>query len=159
MSLQQKHSKITLSQQGFALITAILACVILFALAMLVIYLSTSDLRVSGRTVGEKKAMSAAEAAIGHLLDNFDVGNPAASATAGWQKVDASNDPASEFSIGTPADPTTGPEGVTLPGYEWPWGQKVFVVTVAGRNTTYNTEIQIDTGFGYGPVDLSPWYR
>ena len=49
------------SEKGFALVTAILACVILFALAMLILQLSTGDLRVSAKSVGDKKAMAAAE--------------------------------------------------------------------------------------------------
>ena len=60
--MRYNSKKILSSEKGFILLTAILACVILLALAILIINLSTSDLRVSSKTVGEKKAMSAAEA-------------------------------------------------------------------------------------------------
>ena len=56
------------SQKGFILLTALLACVVLFALTFLIIDLSTSDLKISSQTVGQKKAMIAAEAGIHNRL-------------------------------------------------------------------------------------------
>jgi Tfp pilus assembly protein PilX len=160
MSAQDKTSIKTVisSQQGFALITAILACVILFALAMLVITLSTGDLRVSGRTVGEKKALNAAEVGMQTLIQNFDPANLAASAITDGQ-VEHGADPGSTFTIGTPGDPGTGPVGVRLPGFSPPWGQRVYTVSIVGENTTYNTRVELSTGIGYGPVDLSTMHK
>jgi Tfp pilus assembly protein PilX len=54
--MQSPNRKRPSSEQGFALVTALMACAILFALAMLVLNLSTSDLKVSARNVGDKKA-------------------------------------------------------------------------------------------------------
>jgi len=150
------------SEKGFALITAIMACVILFALAMLILNLSTGDLRVSARSVGDKKAMSAAETGIHRMVLNFNPENLAASAVANIQ-VDPANDPATVYTIGTPAVPTFGPIFLPMSGYSigggQSWGQRRYVVNVAGRNTSYNTQANINTGVGFGPIEISTMSR
>jgi len=139
-----------------------MACVILFALAMLVINLSTSDLRVSSKNVGEKKALTAAETGIHRMIQNFDPQNLASTAATSVQ-VDASNDPASVYTIGTPATPANGPVFLPMIGYAigggQTWGQRCFVVDVEGRNTAYVTQVTIRTGVGYGPVEISTIYK
>lgn len=157
------NSKVILSsEKGFILLTAILACVILLALAILIINLSTSDLRVSSKTVGEKKAMSAAEAGIHLMIQNFDPQNLAASAVTNIQ-VDATNDPASVYTINTPATPTEGPVFLTMSGYSiaggQSWGRRLYNVDVTGRNTAYNTRVDVGLGVGYGPVESTTALR
>jgi Tfp pilus assembly protein PilX len=137
------------SQKGFALVTAIIACVILFALAMLIINLSTGDLRVSVRSVGEKKAMSAAETGIHQLMRNFNDQNPAASAAANVP-VDAANDPTTVYSVATPV--ALNPFFATMPGYGPEWAMARFATTITGGNTNYNATVTVNVGFGYGPV-------
>jgi hypothetical protein len=150
------------SEKGFALITAIMACVILFALAMLIINLSTGDLRVSARSVGDKKAMSAAETGIHRAMQSFNPQNLAATVVAGVQ-VDPANDPASVYTIGAPAAPATGPLFLPLEGYSigggQTWGQRRYEMNVEGRNTAYGTRMNIRTGVGYGPVEVSTMFR
>jgi Tfp pilus assembly protein PilX len=160
--LSAHRVKIISSQKGFALVTAILACVILFALAMLVIYLSTSDLRTSGRSVGEKKALNAAETGIHRMIQNFDPQNLAASSSTNVQ-VDSTNDPASVYSIGIPANPASGRLFLPMIGYSigggQSWGQRQYTVAVEGRNTSYGTHVDITTGIGYGPVEITTMSR
>jgi len=155
-------NKILSSEKGFILILAIMACVILFALAMLVINLSTGDLRVSSKNVGEKKALTAAETGIHRMIQNFDPQNLASTAATSVQ-VDASNDPASVYTIGAPATPANGPVFLPMIGYAigggQTWGQRCFVVDVEGRNTAYVTQVTIRTGVGYGPVEISTIYK
>ena len=67
IALQLKNS-----EKGFALIAAIMACLILLALGMLVISLSTQDLRVSTKIVGDKRSSAAAEDGIHSLPQTFD---------------------------------------------------------------------------------------
>jgi Tfp pilus assembly protein PilX len=64
------------SEKGYALVSAIIACVILLGLAMLVIQVSTQDLRISAQTVGEKKAMAATDSGIHRLVRNFNPNTP-----------------------------------------------------------------------------------
>jgi Tfp pilus assembly protein PilX len=160
--LSANREKIMPSQKGFALVTAILACAILFALAMLVIYLSTSDLRTSGRSVGEKKALNAAETGIHRMIQNFDPQDLAASSSTNVQ-VDAANDPASVYTIGTPGNPASGKLFLPMTGYSigggQSWGQRHYAVIVEGRNTSYGTHAEIETGLGYGPIEITTMSR
>ncbi len=158
-----RYSKrILSSQKGFILVTAIMACVILLALAMLVINLSTGDLRVSSQNVGHKKAMTAAETGIHRMIQNFNPQSLASSAATNVQ-VDSANDPYSVYTIYTPATPSSGPVFLPMTGYSigggQTWGQRRFVVNVDGRNTAYNTKMTIQTGVGYGPVEISTMYQ
>ncbi len=150
------------SERGFALITAIMACVILFALAILILNLATGDLRVSSRNVGDKKAMSAAETGIHRAMQNFNPQNLVATVVTSVQ-VDPANDPASVYTIGAPAAPATGPLFLPMEGYSigggQSWGQRRYEVNVEGRNTAYGTQVDIRTGVGYGPVEVSTMFR
>lgn len=171
-----RYSKRLLSsQKGFILLTALLACVVLFALTFLIINLSTSDLKVSSQIVGQKKAMLAAEAGIHGMMVDFDPQDLTASVTSDlssntikiggtWhQKVDPANDPNSVYTVSTPTTPTTGPVFLPLTGYSigggQQWGQRAYNVRVTGRNTTYNTTVMIEAGIGYGPVEISTMMR
>ena len=159
-----RYSKrILSSEKGFVLVVAIMACTTLFALTMLIINLSTSDLRASSKLVGEKKALSAAEAGLHRLIQNFDPQNLSASATTNFVVVDSTNDPNSVYKIFTPQIPTTGPIFIPMTGYSigggQTWGQKRFTVEVEGRNTAYDTKVEIQTAVGYGPVEISTMYQ
>jgi hypothetical protein len=140
-----------------------MACVILFALTMLIINLSTSDLRVSSKSVGQKKALSAAETGIHRMIQNFNPLNPDSSEKTDYQQVDSTNDPASVYTISKPTTPTSGPLFLPMTGYSigggQTWGQRRYVVNVDGRNTAYDTKVTIQTGVGYGPVEISTMYQ
>ncbi|MEQ8180910.1 MAG: pilus assembly PilX N-terminal domain-containing protein [Smithellaceae bacterium] len=163
-----RYSKrILSSQKGFVLVVAVLACAILFALTMLVINLSTSDLRISSKLVGEKKALTSAEAGLHRVIQNFS-GDPNAALADGtpydtWITVDSTNDAASGYKIYRPQVPTTGPIFIPMTGYSigggQTWGQKRFTVEVEGRNTAYDTKVEIQTAVGYGPVEISTMYQ
>jgi hypothetical protein len=96
------------------------------------------------------------------MIQNFDPQNLASTAATSVQ-VDASNDPASVYTIGTPATPANGPVFLPMIGYAigggQTWGQRCFVVDVEGRNTAYVTQVTIRTGVGYGPVEISTIYK
>ena len=59
-------------ERGFALIAALLANLILLAVGIVALNLSTGDIRISMRVVGDKKAVNAAEAGLHWLTVNFD---------------------------------------------------------------------------------------
>jgi hypothetical protein len=150
-------------KNGFALIAALMAIWILTAVGILVFTISTQDIRISGRVVGEKKAFSAAQAGIHQLCINFDPANLPGSAVTTPTSVDTTNDPASRYTIGTPARPTSGPSSVPLPGYAigggQQWGQERFDGQVTGTNTRYNSLVRVAVGVGYGPVEITTLYR
>lgn len=151
------------SQKGFALVAALMACMILMALAVLVIYVSTQDLRTSSRTVGEKKAFSAAESGIQRLMSEFDPFDPLTEAERTNQQVDPATDPHSRYTIGTIAAPSSGASFLPLRGYAimggQVWGQRVYITSVTGLNETYGTTEQISLSFSFGPVEQTTQYR
>ena len=157
-------------EEGFALIAALLVFWVLTALGMLVFSVTTQDVRVSSRTVGERKAFAAAESGAHWLTQNF---NPDPTILGTWTppssvKVDptSSGDPNTRYSIAAPAAgwvPTTGPLAVPVVGYAIgggeTWGQQRFLAQITGTNSGYNSTVQINAGLGYGPVDISTTYR
>lgn len=158
--MRSAHSKSTSSEQGFALVTALMACTILFALAILIVQLTTGDLQTSSRNVGDKKASIAAEAGVHAVLTGFD---PAGPPTATNVAVDAVNAPGSVYSFTAAVPPATGPPFSPMKGYSigggQQWGQRRYVGSVTGRNTTYNSSVTIDLGLGYGPIEISTMSR
>jgi Tfp pilus assembly protein PilX len=151
------------SPGGFALVAALLAIFFLTALGLAVFTVSTRDVRISSRVVGEKKAFSAAEAGVHQLSQNFDPENLSASIKSLIQ-VDPNNDPDTRYTIAeAPSRPTSGPATVPLPGYAIGggqiWGQERYMAQVTGVNTRYQSNTQIDVGLGFGPVEITTVYR
>jgi hypothetical protein len=106
-------------EKGFALVAALMANLILLAVGFIAINLSTQDIRISMRAVGDKKAVNAAETAV-HMLAMDFISDSQASIDLLKQKV------YSDFSadVGTKAkvvDIVKNPRNVTapaLPGYQ-----------------------------------------
>lgn len=151
------------SEQGFALVTALMACVILFALAMLILQLSTGDLQVSARNLGDKKASIAAEAGLQQVLTSYNPESPPSATNA---PVDATNDPTSVYSFAAPTPPPSDsgrPASTPLTGYSigggQSWGQTRLETTITGQNTRYGASVQVSVGIGYGPVEISTMSR
>ena len=149
-------------KEGFALIAAMMGILILTAVGLLAFTISTQDIRISGRLVGEKKAVSAAETGANFLCQNFDPSNLTASAVSNVA-VDLTNDPATQFTIGTPTRPTNGAPIVPMTGYSQSggqqWGQARYNAPITGGNTRYMSNVQVNLGVGYGPVEMTTTYR
>lgn len=152
----------SVSEQGFALIAAILALMILLAVGVLAFTVTNQDIRISSRVVGEKRAFLSAEAGIHELVVGFNPDNPSNSVTSSWQSVGESKSEFKITSVKTP-EPGRGPAAIPLPGYNMKAGDNYGLVrnvaSVTGRNTNYNSEVQIEVGMGYGPVDISSQYK
>ncbi|MBN2439250.1 MAG: hypothetical protein JXL20_11705 [Deltaproteobacteria bacterium] len=162
MSSTEKKGIIRLkSRKGFALVTAILAIMILMALGYLAVSVTTGDLKITSRIVGEKKALSAAETGVHRLMQNFDPASMAGSELTA--QVDASTDPDSRYTISNIALPTFGPAMRPLVGYAigggQQWGQRCYTAQVEGENTRYDSSVQIALGMGYGPIEISTMSR
>jgi hypothetical protein len=147
------------SEEGFALIAAIMACLILLALGMLVISLSTQDIRVSTKIVGEKRALAAADTGISALSQVFDPQNPIL-----VPQTTNRADGVSSYTFNYPATrPTVGPITIPLAGFSigggQRWGQSRYNLDVVGRNTEYSTQVTVGVGMGYGPVEMSTMSR
>lgn len=154
--------RIVSSEKGFILLTAIMACVILLALTVLMINISTRDLQMSSTNVGAKKAMLAAEAGIHDLMRSWNIQNKGVM-TITDVPVDATNDPGSFYNAYDNRLPTAAiPAGIEMPGYGiagQTWGRMVVYIEVEGRSTSYKTTATIATGIGYGPCDITTMMR
>jgi Tfp pilus assembly protein PilX len=138
-------------RNGFSLVAVILSILILMALGFLAMSVTTTDLKIADRIIGEKKAITAAEAGIHVLTSTFSPSN----ITAITGSVDATNDPASSYTINV-ATRATGvgiPAYMPMKGYSiaggQEWGQKIYETSVTGQNSSYGSSVQIDIGFGY----------
>ncbi len=149
----------TKRQGGFSLVVALLAILILMGLGFLAISVTTSDLQITTRIVGEKKALIAAEAGINMLSHSF---TPDTLSAVSEQVVDSS-DPSSIYSISNATRPTSGPDTLPYRGYAigggQQWGQMLFNVRVTGENTYYGSQVQLDVGMGYGPIEITTMFR
>ena len=88
----------TRSEEGFALIASLLTVFILTAMGLLVFTVTTQDVRMSSRTIGEKKAFSAAETGLHQMMQVFDPDNLQALQVS-HVPIDSNNDPQTVYSI------------------------------------------------------------
>ena len=139
---------------GFALVAALLAIWILAAVGILVFTVSTQDLRISTRLVGEKKAFAALETGINALTRNFDYGNPTASMRPDELADTGGSDPGSRYLIKEPwiPGPNDGPAFIYYTGFSEDWGRARFLTDVTGSNTRYASRMEVHVGIGYGPI-------
>jgi hypothetical protein len=147
-------------ESGFALIAALMTIWILTAVGVLVFTVTTQDVRISSRMVGEKKAFLATEAGVHRLTVGFDplnISDPGRYNVDVW--VDTEWDPDTLYRIGPPAIPTRGPASISMPGYSQSWGSNRFVSTVTGMNNRYQSSVQVEAGVGFGPVEVTTAYR
>jgi Tfp pilus assembly protein PilX len=133
--------------RGFALVAALLANLILLAVGIVALNLSTGDIRISMKTVGDKKAINATYAT---LINTNNL-------------VDDTGDPNTRYVINSIAEPTTGPAQIPLPGFSiggsQTWGQARYDARITGANTAYNSTVSIDVGLGHGPVEMGTMSR
>lgn len=159
----------TRHERGFALIAALLANLILLAVGIVAINLSTQDIRISMKALGDKKALNAAEAGIHNLTLIFDptrlTNNPAQSISTYYTVYTGTgSDAGTKYKV-TGVRPSTGlgSAPVLLPGYSAggavAWGQQRFDADVQGDNTTYGASVTVQVGLGFGPVPVSVNYN
>ena len=169
-----------MADRGFALIAALLAMWVLTALGMLVFSVTTQDVRASSRMVGERKAFAAAESGMKWLVQNAtpetlaDANNNPQKKTAGGVTV-SDSDQSTLYTIAPhPANardgsgnlswvPKKGPAAVPMAGYAMgggeTWARLRYLARVNGINAAHNTDVELDVGVGYGPVDITTTYR
>lgn len=154
--------KIIKNNKGFTLVAALMTLVLLMAVSTIVFVVTTKDLRIVTRSIGEKKAFSATEAGIHDFMNCNSTLNGISGTACNKtdQPIAGGIDPHSKYSIGESSIADL-PASVPIAGYEIggssgkSWGDKVTAKTVTGKNTAYGSEVQVDIGVGYGPVEIS----
>ncbi len=144
-------------ESGFVLIAAIMGIMILLAVGFLALTISSSDMRIASRLIGERKAFSAAESGVQNFFASFSPGD---SGTA-WTYFDSVNDPGVQFKISEPDRDEDVPE-LQAYGFDVEMSYSVYKATVTGRTTTnpgrgihydpYKAQAEIDVGSKYGPI-------
>ncbi len=169
--MNRKNKMKHLNENGFALLAAIIACLILLAVGVLAINLSTADLRAGAVVVGDKKAFAAAESGVHRLVQDF-VPEPAtwneahnytedcspAKPDYKWQTIASGIDDKTQFAICSPemSDlPPLVPEGYNL-GVGESYGIIRYDTTVVGKSESYKSMNKVEIGIGFGPVPMSP---
>ncbi|MDI9570799.1 MAG: hypothetical protein QM278_08765 [Pseudomonadota bacterium] len=156
------------NQAGFALVAAIIASLILLAIGMLVINLSTKDLVSSSVSVGNNKALAAVESGAHRLTQDFDpdpdtwtAGNnystncSAAAPAYIWRTIAGGVDGNTQFAVCAPTRSNLAP--VPIPGYalgSGGWGMVRYDTRIVGKNDSYGSQVSVDLGIGYGPVPI-----
>jgi len=157
--------KMTLrNEKGFALVAAIIACIMLLAVGMLVINLSTGDLRSSVITVGNKKALAAVESGIHSLVmkndslpivkhdilstqatwiaaNGYTMNCAAALPTYAWNSITSGYDANTQYAICAPvvATDTLGNDlpPIMATSFGPDFALAPFATSITGRNTNY----------------------
>lgn len=136
------------SQDGFVLIAAVMAVMILIAVGFFALTVSTQDMRVSTRLVGERKAFSAAESGLNEVCRTL---NPNSATAIVAQKVDPTNDPKTEFDATAPIRDENIAE-MWFPGFEPGNKSAVFRTEITGRDTSYGSEARLSVGIASTPA-------
>ena len=148
------------NEKGFVLLAAIVACLIILAIGMIVINMSTGNLIASSITVGDKKALAAAESGIHSELRDFDhdhntwvvavnkytsIAACASNDTANynWRTITGGTDANTKFVV---CAPVKGPN-VTLP-HDSTASLCTYSETVIGENTNYKSLARVTIGIG-----------
>lgn len=164
--MMEKH--IINNEKGFVLLVAIIACLILLALGILVINMSTGDLLTTRDVVGNKKAMAAAESGISKIIRDVEPDNwktdpgytDCDSSGYTWNKIQGGTDDNTEFAVCIPQASSLPPlhaSGYSLGGggsSVISYGHMRYDTRVLGRNTSYNSQSELEIGLGFGPVPL-----
>jgi len=137
------------SEGGFVLIAALMAVMILMAVGFFIVTTTSQDIRMSSRLVGERKALSAAEAGVHLVCISLNPGAPVV--ISGY--VDSIGDQSTSYTTtNAPVQSTTTPT-IPLAGFDMSkaYVGSVYATTVTGSDTSYNSKVSIDIGIVYSP--------
>ncbi len=140
---------------------------ILMALGFLALSVTTGDLKITSRVVGEKKALSAAETGIHQMIQEINIlpevnMETLAAVQETNKQVNAAADPNSRYTFGS-IRPAPGLTVLCRAGFACSgpqaWTDKCFMGGVTGVNTNYNSSVTIDVGMGYFSPGSDTIYR
>jgi hypothetical protein len=143
------------NESGFALVAALLANLILLAVGIIAINISSQDIRVSVRTMADKKAVTAAETGVHRLAMDF-INEANIPTLTGKVYSDFSSDSGTKATVISIVKNPNNVAAPSLPGYQIGgnvvWSQEVYQVEIKGENTRFNSNVNVIAGFGHGPA-------
>jgi hypothetical protein len=134
-----------------------MATLILIAVGLFAMTITTQDVRIAGRIIGERRALSAAESGAHAVLMQLNPVAPVALPVAGICPAQIQIDPASDPGITYcyPAQPARNPTmpTITMPGFDLSraYVGAVFDTTITGQDNNYGTTARIAMGSAYAP--------
>jgi Tfp pilus assembly protein PilX len=154
-SVHKVFKNIRKSEGGFVFIAAIMAVMILMAVGFFALTVTSQDVLISSRLVGERKAFSAAEACVHYICAQSNLNN--LPSYGGY--YDTAN-PSVYFSTSTPSLNKTI-SNLAIPGYDlakgWTSGQG-FNTVCTGRDASYNSRADVAIGTTGQPVKYDLQY-
>jgi len=144
------------SEDGFVLIAAIMAVMIILAVSFFILTTSTQDIRISSRMVAERKALSAAEAcgqALYASTSSFD-----ALIHTSYSNVQI--DPADPSVTWSASTSTIFGAAIAI-GYDLPSGFSGFAIyesTCTGKDSSRGSSVSLVTGMIPPPAQVSTVY-
>ena len=175
MATRKKFALI--NEKGFALLAALIACLILMAIGLLVMNMSTGDLLTSAESVGQKKSLAAVESGITKIMIDFGPNYWTAAnnyitdtncratnyvfLSSSFQTIPLGTDTKTKFAICLPKQSQNlaplPASGFSLGGggsSTVSYGYMRYDTTIAGKNESYNSQSKVDVGVGFGPVPI-----
>ena len=136
------------SEKGFVLIVALMAALIMAAVGFFALTVTSQDVKVVRRVIGERRALSAAESGVHLVLQQL---NPMSPLNYSGQ-IDAVNDPGLRFTTSVPQRNANMPT-MSMPGFDMAKAYigAVFDTVVTGQDDTYGTTARIAVGSAYAP--------
>ena len=148
-------------EQGFVLIAALFAMLILLAVGVLGLTMTTQDIRTSGQYLTERRSFSAADTGITALCLSFD---PNVLVPVSNVQVDSANDPSATYSYTKPTRNSSTPSipairsDITVGGGT-NWIYELYDGSVTGKSGSFGSGLNVDVSLKYGPVSNDPGYK
>jgi len=148
------------SDQGFVLIFAIMAILILTAIGFFALTMISGDLMISSRLTGERKALSAAEAGVHAIyassLSPTDLVNTYSSSTpSSCFQVDSTNDPSICYTVQN-AKNTYVQAPVGGGGQGTNYKAFIYNTDITGKDSNYGSSATISIGISPPPAMVAP---
>jgi Tfp pilus assembly protein PilX len=143
------------SEQGFVLIVALMAILILTAIGFFALTMVSGDLMISYRLTGERKALSAAESgALAVFADASHDCIALLSYPATTAQVDPTNDPSTSYTVVS----TTNTFFQTSVGAGQCTGCEAFIykTDITGTDSNYGSSVKISIGMAPPPTYGGP---
>lgn len=136
------------SEKGFVLVVALLATMILVAVGVFALTITSQDVRIVRHVIGERRALSAAESGVHLVLMQL---NPMAPVIYNGQ-IDPVNDPGLRYTTNVPVRNNNMPS-ISMPGFDLSraYVGSVFDTVITGQDDTYGTTARIALGSAYAP--------
>jgi hypothetical protein len=150
------------SEEGFVLVIALFAMLLLIAAGAYALNMTTNDLSLSVKMVAERRAFAASESCWNIFAATYNPStyDPNALAVTDNYAIDNA-DPSLTCSTTrqtTPSIPTAVPSGYETSGGVT-WVYLTWMLTVDGYDTSYGGHQQSQSSVGFGPVMASTEYK